>query len=332
MAFRVGILGVAHVHTPSYVASMRSHPAVELVGFHDPDPATACHFATQFALNAYGLDDLIGAADAVILSGTNVQHKPFGVAAASAGKHVLTEKPIATTLEDADAMIAAAERARVNLMTGFPCRFSPAWLRLKEHVAGGAVGRVLAVNATNRGTCPGGWFVEPEKSGGGAMIDHTVHVADLLRDLFAEEPSAVHAQLGNNVYGEAWEDTAMLTLDYASGLFATLDASWSRPKTFKTWGDVTMTVIGESGVLAMDMFGQEIEAYSLSEPYGTRGFGSNLDALMIDEFVTACREGRPPVVTGEHGRAALRVALLGYASSRSSETRHAPSAPAHRHT
>lgn len=316
MPLRVGILGVAHVHTPSYVASMRAHASVELIGIHDPDPAVAKTFGSKFELSNFGMDELIGKVDAVVLSGTNVQHQPFGVAAAGAGRHVLTEKPIATTLEDADAMIAAAREAGVNLMTGFPCRFSPAWLRLKEHVASGAIGKVLAINATNRGTCPGGWFVEPEKSGGGAMIDHTVHVADLLRDLCGEEPSTVHAQIGNNVYGQVWEDTAVLTLDYPNGVFATLDSSWSRPKTFKTWGDVTMTVVGAAGVLKMDMFGQEMEAYSLTAPYGVRGFGSNLDELMIHEFVTSCLEGRPPLVTGEHGRAALRVALLGYASTR----------------
>lgn len=116
------------------------------------------------------------------------------------------------------------------------------------------------------------------------------------------------------MYGQEWEDTAILSLGYPSGVFATIDASWSRPKTYKTWGDVTMTVVGEGGVLSMDMFGQEMEAYSLTAPYGVRGFGSNLDGAMIEEFVNACLEGRPPLVTGNHGRAALRVALMGYAS------------------
>lgn len=185
MSLRVGIMGVAHVHTPSYVACLGSSPDVELVGFHDPDASIAAAFAERHRLTGFGFDELLGQVDAVVLSGTNVQHKPFGVAAAGAGKHILSEKPIATTLADADAMISAAREAGVNLMTGFPCRFSPAWIRLKEHLAGGVVGKVLAINATNRGTCPGGWFVETEKSGGGAMIDHTVHVADLLRDLFA---------------------------------------------------------------------------------------------------------------------------------------------------
>jgi predicted dehydrogenase len=314
MPLRVGILGVSHVHTPSYVASLQEHPDAELVGFHDPSDSNSAEFGANYRLTALSEEELLGKVDAVILSGTNVQHKPFGVRAAEAGKHVLTEKPIATTLSDADAMISAAKAAGVNLMVGFPCRFSPAWEKVKKHISDGVIGEVRAVNSTNRGTCPFGWFVDTSQSGGGAMIDHTVHVADLLRDLFGSEPTSVSAQTGNNMYDRSWEDTTILTLDFPSGVFATLDASWSRPKTYKTWGDVTMTVVGEKGVLSMDMFGQEIEAYSLTKPYGVRGFGSDLDALMIDEFVTSCLEGRTPRVTGEDGRAALRVALLGYES------------------
>lgn len=315
MPLRVGILGVAHVHTPSYVTCVRGHRDATLIGFYEPEATIAAQFAAGHDVPHYGIDELLTLVDAVVLSGTNVEHLPFALAAAAAGKHILTEKPIATTVEAADAMIDAAAKGGVNLMTGFPCRFSAAWRSLKQHVRAGEVGKILAINATNRGTCPGGWFTDKAKSGGGAMIDHTVHVADLLRDLIGEEPTSVHAKIGSNVYGQSWDDCAILTLDFPGGLFATIDSSWSRPKTFKTWGDVTMSVIGEKGVLNMDMFGQEMEAYSLSAPYGVRGFGSNLDALMIDEFVKSCIEKRPPAVTGEHGRAALRVAMLGYASA-----------------
>ena len=314
MSLRVGILGVAHVHTASYVHSLREHPKATLMGFHEPDANLADEFGSRFELQALEIEDLLVSVDAVIVSGTNVQHRPFALAAAAAGKHALTEKPIATTLDDADAMIAAARSAQVNLMVGFPCRFSPAWQRVKSQVSSGAIGQVRAINATNRGTCPFGWFVDKAQSGGGAMIDHTVHIADLLYDLLGSEPASVVAQTGNNVYGQSWEDTAIMTLDYPGGMFVTLDSSWSRPKTFKTWGDVTMTIVGDGGVIEMDMFGQEMEAYSLAGPFGVRGFGSNLDALMIDEFVSSCLEGRPPLVTGEHGRAALRVAILGYKS------------------
>ena len=212
-------------------------------------------------------------------------------------------------------MIEAAREADVRLMTAFPCRFSPAWVALKEKVAVGEIGRLRAVTATNRGTCPFGWFVNPALSGGGAMIDHVVHVADLLHDLLAEEPLRVQAQTGANMYGEDWEDTAMLTLEYRDGVFATLDSSWSRPTQFRTWGDVTMHVVGDEGVIELDMFGQEIQHFHPGERTHTvGGYGSDLDSLMVAEFIGACLEHREPSVTGEHGLAAVKVALAGYKS------------------
>src|SRR5207237_7741980 len=164
----------------------------------------------------------------------------------------------------------------------------------------GEIEKIEGICATNRGKCPFGWFVEKEKSGGGSMIDHVVHVADLLRVLLGEEVATVQAQTGNNMYGKEWEDTAMLTLEFPSGIFATIDSSWSRPQSFKTWGDVTMNVVGEQGVIELNMFGQEIDRYVDGQVTHTvAGYGSNLDAALIGDFVKCCLEGSEPPITAE---------------------------------
>ena len=150
------------------------------------------------------------------------------------------------------------------------------------------------------------------------MIDHTVHVTDLLRALLGEEPVRVQAQIGNNMYGKDWEDTAMLTIDFASGIFATLDSSWSRPQSYKTWGDVTMNVVGENGVIEMNMFGQEIDKYADgSVTHALGGYGSNLDAGLVEDFVRSCLENRQPPITAFDGVQAARVAIAGYRSASS---------------
>ena len=152
------------------------------------------------------------------------------------------------------------------------------------------------------------------------MIDHTVHVADLLRSLLNEEPTRVTAQIGNNMYGQEWDDTAMLTIDFPSGIFATLDSSWSRPQSYKTWGDVTMNVVGDSGVIELNMFGQEIDRYNDSKVTHTvGGYGSNLDAAMVDDFVRICIDDRPSPITANDGIQAARVAIGGYQSARSGQ-------------
>jgi predicted dehydrogenase len=303
---RVGVLGVAHVHTGSYLANFRAQ--ADLVGYWDAEIELEGlkRFPTPEAL--------LEVVDAVAISGMNVEHEALALKAAQAKKPILCEKPLATTRRAAQNIVRAVRENNVQLMTAFPCRFSPAYRKLKAHVQGGAIGEIVGICATNRGTCPGGWFTDRTKSGGGAMIDHVVHVADLLKDLLQQEPNHVQAHLGNGVYGQSWEDTAMVELAYPNGVFATLDSSWSRPKTFKTWGDVTMTVVGTAGTMDMDMFGQEALAYSLDKPLRTLAYGSDLDARMIAEFLAAVKENREPLVTGEDGLAALEVALKAYDS------------------
>ena len=144
------------------------------------------------------------------------------------------------------------------------------------------------------------------------MIDHTVHVADLLRVLLDSEVVNVQAQTGSNMYGESWEDTAMLTLEFENGVFATLDSSWSRPKGFKTWGDVTMIIVGDQGVIELDMFGQGLDIYQ--EKHKTAGWGSDLDEPLVADFMNCIKNDTAPPITGIDGLQAARVAIAGYAS------------------
>lgn len=311
---RVGLLSVAHMHVDAYVAALGAHPRAEIIGLFDPDAARATTFSARSSIPAFGrIDDLLALCDAVVVCSENSGHADLVVRAAEAGKAILCEKPLAADEADLQRIQKAVEGAGVLLMTAFPCRFSPAYARLKARVEGGEIGRVRAVAATNRGTCPMGWFVQKNLSGGGAMIDHVVHVADLLRDLFGGDPTRVQAQTGNNLYGGDWDDTAMVTMEWADGTFATLDSSWSRPKGYKTWGDVTMTVVGEGGTIEMDMFGPGVEVYG-ADGYRSSAYGSDLDAAMVDAFVRACLDGAPVPTTMQDGLQAARIALAGYRS------------------
>jgi predicted dehydrogenase len=303
------------MHVEGYVHGLRAHPDSEIVGLWDDDVERAETFAQKHGIPFVGfLKDLLDAVDAVVITSENVVHVELVEAAAAAGKDILCEKPLGASEAHLTRIQKAVDSAGVNLMTAFPCRFSPAFQRLKQRVRDGEIGPVRAIDATNRGRCPFGWFVDAEKSGGGAMIDHVVHVTDLLRDLLGEEPVRVQAQVGNNTYGQCWEDTAMVTIEFPSGIFASLDSSWSRPQNYKTWGDVTMTVVGDRGVIEMDMFGPAVEVYGKTSGYSAAGFGADLDALLVEEFVRSCLDKRPPRVTGFDGAQAARVALAGYAS------------------
>lgn len=321
MAFRLGVLSAAHVHAPSYAACCNALPTAELVGVWDDSPERGQSFASRFETQFFGeLDALLDRCDGVVIASENVKHAELVEAAAAQGKHVICEKPLAVNEDQARRLLGSTRAAGVTLMTAFPCPFSPAFQTAARRVASGEIGELLALCTTNRGTCPFGWFVQPELSGGGAMIDHTVHVADLLQRVIGSVPETVYARTGHNMYGQEWEDTAMLSLRYPGGVFATLDSSWSRPSSYKTWGDVTMNFVGSKGTIEIDLFAQSVEVYRDGKPTHTlAGFGANLDLLMVSEFVNACLEGRPPLVTGEDGWNAARVAIAGYQSLETGE-------------
>lgn len=318
MSIRVGVMSSAHMHAWGYAGGLKKNPEAILAGIWDADVARGQAFAAQFETTAFlTADALFEASEAIMITCENKLHADYVEMAAGAGKHILCEKPLATTEAEWDRMRTAVERAGVKLMTAFPCRYSPAFRRLKERVDAGEIGAIQAICATNRGRNPGGWFIQTELSGGGAMIDHVVHVTDLLRVLLKADPISVQAFTGNNMYGQDWEDTAMLTLEFPGGLFVTLDSSWSRPLSYKTWGDVTMNVVGEKGVIELNMFGQGFDQY-VNDPRGIHlvGFGSDLDAGLVDDFLKCVRDDTQPPVTGHDGWKASQVALAGYESAR----------------
>jgi predicted dehydrogenase len=316
-SLRVGLVSTAHVHTGSYAHHFAVHPRTSITGVWDNDRKRGEEFSKTRNLRFFSnIEDLFEGCDAVAIASENNNHLGHIEASAAAGQHIICEKPIVAKFDEFDRVRNVVTNSGIKFMTAFPCRFSPAWQALKTRILHGEIGQIKAINATNRGTCPGSWFIDLKMSGGGAMIDHVVHVADLIRDLLDEEPATVYAQTGNNMYGKEWDDTAMVTLDYPGGVFVTLDSSWSRPKSYKTWGDVTIKVVGDKGVINLDMFGQNLDYFrnDSAVSHVVSAYGSDLDGAMVDAFVRSCLDNEPVPVTLEHGLAAVLVPLRAYES------------------
>jgi len=316
MSIRIGFLGVSHVHAPGYVHELISHGKTTEVGFFEPDDSVATEFAAKFGLTRFETaEELVVQCEAVIIAGISSDHVGHLELAAKHNVGALCEKPVAINESEIARIKKAILGKKGVYMTAFPCPYSPAFNRLVNRIEAGEIGQIVSICATNRGTNPGGWFTEKEKSGGGAMIDHTVHVADLLARLLKKEPKAVTAITGNEIFSQGYEDTAILTLDYDGGEFATIDSSCSRPPGYRTWGDVMLNVVGTKGVIEIDLFAQEIDVYrNEGKSHKMSGYGSSLNKLMIDEFVEAIVGDRKPLTTLEDGLAACEIALKGYAS------------------
>jgi predicted dehydrogenase len=319
---RIGMMSFAHIHAQSYADCVSRIEGAELVGISDDNSERGKAMAVRFDTRFFGDYEALleQDMDAVIVCSENVRHKDLVVRAAQAGKHVLCEKPLATTIKDGREMIEACRAQGVKLQTALPCRFSPAMIQAREAVRSGRIGRVLAINGTNRGKCPGGWFTDASLSGGGAVIDHTVHVADLMRWTMGSEPTEVYAEIGDLMLHKGFDDSATLTIQFENGAFATLDPSWSRPKSFPTWGDVTMGIIGTEGAIWLDLFGQKMDLYANNELSCTwESWGDNVDLGLVKSFVSAVRDDTPLESTGEDGLAAAAVAIAAYESGRRGE-------------
>jgi predicted dehydrogenase len=313
---RIGFLSIAHMHAYGYAPAIAARDDATIIGVWD-ETEQGANFAKRFDAKQFeDPNELIAESDAVIICSENRRHAEMIEWAASAGKHVLCEKPLVTSAEEENRVRNAVASSGIVLMTAFPCRYSPAFTRLVSRVRNGDIGTVRAVCSTNHGMCPFGWFVDPQLSGGGAMMDHTVHVADLLRVLLQSEPVEVYAQTGTNMFSQGFDDVAMLQITFANGVFASLDASWSRPKGYKTWGDVTMNVVGDAGVIEMDMFAQAFDVHT--DRHWLAGYGSGLDELLIADFIKAIAENKSPI-SMEDGFAASRVAIAGYESAESGQ-------------
>lgn len=314
---KVAVLSFAHTHAIGYCRALSRRADIELV-VTDPDGASAPDAALRGSALAEQLgvrylptyeEALAWGPDAVIVTAENVRHRALVEAAAAAGAHILCEKPLATTVEDAEAMLAAAERAGVTLMTAYPVRFAPAFADLLHRVRGGALGTLLAVKGTNNGKVPSdrAWFTDPALAGGGALVDHVVHCADLLDELLGEQPATVHAVANRILHPEASVETGgLVTAVYPSGVVATIDCSWSVPDAAPTWGGLTFQVTGTRGSVTIAPFAEHV-AGQTGDGAVWVPTGDDLDAAMLQEFVTAVRVGRSAVPDGGVGLRTLQV-------------------------
>ncbi|ASK65851.1 dehydrogenase [Brachybacterium avium] len=315
---KVALMSCAHTHAGSYASELESRADVELV-VADPDGYGDVRGVRVVPSFADAWDAWPDGPDAIVVTSANAHHKDLVLEAARRGVHVLCEKPLATNVADAEAMVAACEEAAVVLMTAFPVHFSPAVETLRTALADGALGEVIGLTGTNNGKLPTArdWFTDVELAGGGAMVDHTVHLAEIL-DSVLGPPATVHATTNRILHaeraGEGAETGGLVTLTYDSGVVATIDCSWSLPEDAPTWGGLRLQALGTGGQLQIDAFAQHVGGPGRWLPYG-----SDLDALLLDAFLGAVREGRAVDPTGEVGLRTVRVVAAAQESVRTGQ-------------
>jgi predicted dehydrogenase len=294
---------------------------------YDADPALGHSVADDFRVT--WTDDATGLVsspdvDAVVVCSPTAEHRLHTELAAAHGRHVLCEKPLATSLEDARAMVVAADQAGIQLHVAFVSRFLPQVRRVKDALDAGALGQVVGIRAVNRGRPPlppgyPAWITTPEQSGGGALIDHSVHLVDLVRHLTGREVEAVAAETGSLLWSAAVEDCALLSLRMDGGAVAALDPSWSVPAGNPWDYDFGLRLVSTNGSVDLDDVSGSVQLVSDRAGSGLRlvGFAEDPDTAMVEAFVASALAGQvqAPCASGVDGLRSLEVALAAYVSA-----------------
>lgn len=320
---KIGFISFAHHHAYSYAASLKSIADVEIAGVYDDNSARGVAAATQYQCPFYADLDALLATDveAVVICSENVHHKEHVLKAAAAQKNILCEKPIATSKADAIAMIEACNEFQVLLEIAFPVRFCQSIQAAKGMLESGRLGKLQAIRTSNRGQNPMGWFVDPALSGGGSVIDHTVHMVDIVRWLTGQEIVSVDAEIDRFFKDTAVEDAGILNLTLTNGVIMNHDCSWSRCDNFPTWGDIKLELFGTKGNLRVDVTNNMVACYQdEGKPAEQLFLGNNMDLGLMQNFVDILRGEKQPFITGEDGLRALEVGLAAYAANARHQT------------
>jgi predicted dehydrogenase len=317
--------------------SMADMAGVDLAAVCDINEARARWVAQSTGTRMYYTDFASLAEDesitAVVVATPDHQHLEVGLAAARAGKHLLIEKPLATTVEEAQLLVDAAKQAGVLLMVNFYPRWHPAFALAKEAIDDGRIG------APNLLSCRWNYTLELPTRGinwptrTSAAWYGGSYAVDLMRWLAGDEVIRVFATSGSRVLdtiGLATPDFFAATLEFTRGAVATVEACWTLPPGGPADMDVRGQVIGTEGMVSMDgthhrmveRYGRVDVGFPIAYPdvmtapavHGHR-FGPAIESLR--HFTDCVLLQREPLVDGEDGLAVTRIVAAIHESARS---------------
>jgi Predicted dehydrogenases and related proteins len=315
---KIGIIGFEHMHALSYTTALKNIEDVIVMGIADQDEFRGTQMAAKFSTKYYNdYHELLDTdMEGVIVCTNNKMHCQVSVDAANKGMHVLVEKPFAVNTEAAQKMLKAAEKNNVRIMTAFPMRFNSNVIEAKRQIDNGEIGDILCITGINHGKIPSGWFIDPELAGGGSVINHTVHLSDLMRWFVNSEYKKVYCESGNLIHNKNIDDCGIINVDFENGVFASIDCSWAHHKNYTIWPQVDMEIIGTKGVIELKAFGQTERIYdAVNQTIDDMVWNEEGDEGLVSEFVDVCRTGKHPNASGLDGARAMEVALAAYQSS-----------------
>lgn len=323
---KIGVIGCGSIAQHRHLLEYSWNKAVEIVAVCDINEERALEIGKEYSAKAYtDYKELLADKDidAVSVCIPNYLHAPISIDALNAGKHVLCEKPMATSSEEAEQMIEAAEKNGKKLMIGHNQRFVKSHQKARELIQSGEVGKIYSFRSAfghggpEQWSVDGkeSWFFQKEKAFIGAMGDLGVHKTDLLRYVLGEEFVEVGAFVETNAKDFAdVDDNAVCVLKTESGVIGTLAASWA----YTSKEDNSTVIYGEKAILRLEDHPQyslivqyatgEIVNYELGKIQSNDAGGQNATGV-IDHFVSSIVSDTEPLITGTEGKKSLEVIL-----------------------
>lgn len=316
MSIRLGVLG-AGIIAKSFMEAAPNVPGLDVAVICDivEDAARALaephDIPTAADFRAVLADETI---EAVYIALPHNLHEGATIAAAEAGKHILLEKPMANSLEEADRMLAAQRRAGVKLMIGFTHRFHSELETAKRLIETGELGQLtLAVDLMTTGGVIPGWFWQKPVSGGGVLHVNGAHSFDRLRWLTGSEIVEVFAYAQTYDARKTVEDSAVVALRFANGAMGMTAHNWVTDTSLPFKCD--LDIHGTEGAIRIDTW-NSLEFSNAHHTWRQRRERDDMFEKEIGEFVSAIVEDREPCVAGEDGRRSLACVQAAYESAR----------------
>jgi 1,5-anhydro-D-fructose reductase (1,5-anhydro-D-mannitol-forming) len=319
---RWGLIGASTIGRERVIDAIRQTGG-EIASVFSTDFQRGAAYAKEFGISksTTELGDLLSSpVDAVYIATTNDLHHDQCIAAARAGKHILCEKPLATSLADAIDMVKACKSANVVLATNHHLRGAATHRAMRDAIKFGKIGRPLAIRVVHAGYLPvhlQGWRLTNPTAGAGAILDLTVHDADLMRFIIDDDAASVSATVQNSGMAIAGvEDAAMGVITFRSGILGQFHDGFTTK-----YVQTSVEVHGDAGSLVATncMTQAPIGEVLLRTAGGETKLQlqqENLYVRTINAFKSAIASDGRPLATGEDGVASLAIAVAALESAR----------------
>ncbi len=310
---RVATIGTGWI-MPFHARAIRAFADASLVAAANHRPESLERFADTFDVprRTTSWEDLAedDGVDAVVIGTPNVLHAPQAIAMLRAGKHVLVEKPMATTLADANAMIAAAREGGARLMVAHCWRFHEDVRRLRQRIERAELGAIVKTRGygVHANWGPEGWFTDADLAGGGALMDMGVHAIDTARFLLGDpSPVRVRAVVGTRYADGRYQvdDDAVVLITWSNGTNSLIESGWWQPHLAGLEADTE--VYGTRGYARVWDFAEG--------PPGYEHCAQPMYTAQMTEFLGAIADGREPRPNGEDGAVVVRIVEDAYRSA-----------------